>query len=91
MLTNRDFKLALIGVIFTLAALAVFFLIISCEPENDGCEPEETRCEGPTLQICNADQNWQAVMSCLDLEPGEWACCASKGEIGCWKVEECDG
>lgn len=74
---------------FIVCVLATFSLF-GCDPETDGCEPEEARCRGSILEICNADQNWEDVINCLDFEPDEWACCASDGEIGCWKVEECD-
>jgi len=87
---DRDYKLLLIGVLFTIVAFFIFFWLVSCDEETDGCEPEDARCIGSVLEICNADQNWETVVNCLDFEPGEWACCVRDGEIGCNLVEECN-
>lgn len=89
MLTERDFKLALIGIAFTVAAFVAFFWLLGCDEPTDGCMPKETRCEGPTLQVCSEDQQWFDWMKCTDLEPDEWVCCDVDGGAECLKVEEC--
>ena len=35
---------------------------------NDGCSPEEMRCHRDRVEICNAGQNWEIVVDCVELE-----------------------
>lgn len=82
-------KATLIGVAMCVAAVFILWALVGCD-DSDGCTVEETRCEGSVSQICNADQNWEAIVDCLTLEPGEWACCVREGIEECNLVEECD-
>lgn len=60
------------AIIATLIALSISMLIGCDEPDN--CKPEVMRCNGNTVEICNADKYWQEVQICSE----EDICCAFK-------------
>lgn len=89
MTTKNEWTHLAIGAAFALIGVVILFFLLSCD-DNDGCTKEETRCQGPVWQICNEDQNWEAIEDCTTIEPGAWACCPKDGIEGCNLVEECE-
>lgn len=89
-MSSKDFIALFLGIAFFVGAVAFFMLVIGmigCE--DDGCTQEDTRCEKNVLQVCNADNNWDAWMDCGELEPGQWTCCEVDGEAECLPLDEC--
>lgn len=70
-----------------LLLFVVFFA--ACEDPGDDCTPLDVRCAGETLEVCNADNQWETVVQCTTYEPGAWRCCTVDDEVGCWPEEEC--
>ena len=56
---------------------------------DDGCEVQSTRCDGERIEICNADKEWEFVMDCSGIEPGNWLCAIPEdtGDAECVQVE----
>lgn len=73
-----------------------FFGLLGCIAYIAGCSEcstNSTRCYGNIAQICNADEQWETVLDCSTIEPGEWECCALGGEeswVGCLPADECN-
>ena len=53
--------------------------------EPDGCQPESTRCDGTTIEICNADNDWETVVDC---QTEGIVCCTEPDGTTC--AEECN-
>ena len=54
------------------AIIVLFVLAVAgCAPV---CKTTATRCEGTLAQVCNAKGDWQRVMDCNEVRPGQWRC-----------------
>jgi hypothetical protein len=38
------------------------------------CKTADLTCHGDKIEICNATKQWEEVVNCAELEPGEWVC-----------------
>lgn len=56
----------------TLLLLVVAASMVRC---HDGCAAGDTRCRGATVQECDADGDWYAVLACDDVLGGPFICC----------------
>lgn len=93
-MSSKDFIALFLGIAFFVGAVAFFMLVIGmigCE--DDGCTQEDTRCEKNVLQVCNADNNWDAWMDCGELENEDgtmdWVCCELDEGAECVRQNEC--
>lgn len=93
------------GVFFILVAVAIglfLFYTSGCGPmlevadtvqqkalEGQGCKPEATKCEGQSLQICQADHTWTQNVACGEYLPAR-ACCNGPKGPGCYRPEDCE-
>ncbi len=74
---------------FALMAIATCFgfLVLVLTSCGEGCEAEVTRCAGNSVEICNADGDWDEVMDCSDVwsaDGADWKCCVdTDGESTC--------
>lgn len=74
----------------TAAPVAVAVAVAGC---SDGCESNETRCSGTLVEVCNADQNWELIVDCKEVDDGSWSCCEVQLEDiahGCLPLAECE-
>lgn len=48
------------------------------------CKVEETRCNKNVAEVCDANGQWQKIMSCDEVEGGDepWSCCESSTDAG---------
>jgi hypothetical protein len=58
------------GALFGLALCLIVLAFAACNV----CTYGEAACHGSTVVLCNADERWEDVIDCYDLEPGEWVC-----------------
>ncbi len=80
----------------TMIVLALAATLEACVPV---CANMQTRCNGPYVEICDSNEQWQRVMTCDDVSGGDepWVCCqAAIGEDGgtghtCIPESECGG
>ncbi len=80
----------------TMIVLALAATLEACVPV---CANMQTRCNGPYVEICDSNEQWQRVMTCDDVSGGDehWVCCqADIGEDGstghtCIPESECGG
>jgi len=64
-----------------LPPILVLFLLVCPSVVQTPCEtPLNTRCNDNTVEICDAQQRWQVVMSCDAVNDGGWVC--SSVEVG---------
>jgi hypothetical protein len=59
---------------------------------HDGCDPEATRCHKNRVEICDHDNDWDLVLDCDRVEPGDWECCPDgyyADAHGCVLVGDC--
>jgi hypothetical protein len=62
-------------------------LATNCTREKDGCEVESIQCADGVLEICDSETNWQEIVVCADLEPGEFVCGEdADGEPDCVEI-----
>lgn len=71
-------------------ALVVPILGSACEE----CEPDEFRCEGRTLEICDADGRWAMHTKCDEIwvpsdDSEKWTCCNVGDGPECLPQTEC--
>lgn len=70
---NKSGLFSLLAIIaFAIAGVVILWVIVSC---SDGCTPETTRCNGTRVEICDQEDDWDLVMDCSEIEPGDWVCC----------------
>ncbi len=70
-----------------LAIVVVAVVAIAVLGCHDGCAPGKTKCSGNRVEICNADEDWELLLNCSNVEPSDmgWQCCfeGEYGDHGC--------
>ena len=63
----------------TMIVLALAATLKACAPV---CTTMQTRCNGPYVEICDFQGQWQRLMRCEDLtnDAEPWGCCQSSGK-----------
>ncbi len=82
--------------IFVKIAICLALVIILSGCDNECDTVDETECNGTVVQYCNADNRWEDVMDCTQVEPLElnWTCCLDTLEKpylhACLPASECE-
>jgi ABC-type protease/lipase transport system fused ATPase/permease subunit len=82
---------AIILILGAIVLCALAYLATSCK--HDDCKFASTRCAGRTVQMCDADRDWDDVMDCdeiFDLKGRDWTCCESDAGAECLPEVECE-